>query len=842
MNKRKNIRYFLTIVLVGMMCFWGVQHFATSMQSVWAGETDTISIQEGASVRVVQGSSGIRFKGTINKNYLQQLVSTSGVSKVTYGILITPMYYLNHVSDFTVDALSAKYVHDPYLKIPAEHIIDNGDFYEFRCAMTGLSVDAYEWEFAARSYIEVVHENGTIEYIYSNFDESANVRSIKSVAQATLKDTEKNYTDNEKLILNNYVNKKAEARQWSVCSPDEKLKLNLFYDANGSLSYEVSDGETKVLDASALGFELKEEDLSKTLTYVSEETKTASGSYTNISSKHSQVDYEYQELKVTFFGKLYYLDVTMRAYDDGYAFRCGIRAIDGSRDTVTVVSEDTEFSLPQNSVTWAQTYTSNSPTKGEFFSYEEAYTRKESNLLSGSVFPMPLLYQVGNSDVYSLVTESELIGSGYYGSYLREESENEGEGILHTIHSVAGIANPDNMIQLPFESPWRVAAVGTLNEVCESEMVEKVYDDVEYWKPENYDSLSAEEQKTYTYDWVEPGVVAWNWLAYTGTKPQSDWELQREYVDLAQEMGWSYVILDGGWDQTEENVKSFTQYAAERGVKVIVWCDAYGSFNNGSGKKLAENLALWKSWGVAGIKVDFFDGQYGSGLTHQGEDIETIKWYETIYQTCAKLQMVVSCHGCNKPTGETRLYPNVLNREAVLGNELQVLTADASVNNMFIRNVIGSTDFTPMVETKYGSLTVAHEMALAVLYQSGLPSMADYADTYRNELIQDFYKQIPAGFDEMVFLDGELDGYYCAAVRKGDTWFVAGINSSGTSRTVELDTSFLGEGTYDAVSYNDPGWSLFNQDIIEKETMTIQSGSSINMSMKKSGGFVIVIK
>ena len=632
--------------------------------------------------------------------------------------------------------------------------------------------------------------------------------------------------------------KTEEAKQWSVNSPDGELEMTLFYDANGCLSYEVSDGKTKVVNASALGFELEEEDLSETLTYLSEETNKGKGSYTNISSRHSEVEYEYQELKVTFTGTLYYLDVTMRAYDDGYAFRYGIRAVDGSEGTVTVLSEDTEFGLPEGSVTWAQGYVSNTPSKGEMFSYEEAYTRRRSDYLSGKIFPMPLLYQAGNSDVYSLVTESELIGSGYYGSYLREESENEGTGILHTIHSVAGVANPDNVIQLPFESPWRVAAVGTLGEVCESEIVEKVYDDAEYWKPEDYDSLSEEEQQIYTYDWVEPGVAAWNWLAYVGTEPQTNWELQREYVDLAHEMGWSYVVLDGGWDQTERNVRSFTKYAADRGVKVIVWCDAYNLFKNGDSEMLENWLTLWNSWGIAGIKIDFFDGQVSTGLTHQGEDIETIKWYETIYQTCAKLQMVVNCHGCNKPTGETRLYPNVLNREAVFGNELWP-TADVSVNSLFIRNVLGSADFTPMVQTKRGELTVGHEMALAALYQSGLPSMADYEDTYRNELIKEFYKQVPAGFDEMVFLEGELDSHYCAAVRSGDTWFIAGINSLGAEKTVELDTSFLGDGTYNAVIYED---SSDGKSIIERREDTIQSGSSITMKMEKSGGFVIVIK
>ena len=50
----------------------------------------------------------------------------------------------------------------------------------------------------------------------------------------------------------------------------------------------------------------------------------------------------------------------------------------------------------------------------------------------------------------------------------------------------------------------------------------------------------------------------------------------------------------------------------------------------------------------------------------QGEDTEMIKWYETVYQECAKLKLVVNCHGSNKPTGERRIYPNVICREGSL--------------------------------------------------------------------------------------------------------------------------------------------------------------------------------
>ena len=43
---------------------------------------------------------------------------------------------------------------------------------------------------------------------------------------------------------------------------------------------------------------------------------------------------------------------------------------------------------------------------------------------------MPMIYQVGKSDVYSLITESQLIGSGFYGSFLEAKEDGSTTFIL----------------------------------------------------------------------------------------------------------------------------------------------------------------------------------------------------------------------------------------------------------------------------------------------------------------------------------------------------------------------------------------------------------------------------
>lgn len=623
----------------------------------------------------------------------------------------------------------------------------------------------------------------------------------------------------------------------SVVSPDGSLEVSFGMDGDGQLFYTVEKDGTAVVERSSLGLTIEEDDFGL-LEMEDTQERTVSGSYQNITGKHSLVEYRCNETVATFKAWDFYLDITVRAYDDGYAFRYGIRGTDGGEGTFTVISENTEFALPESSAVWALPYTSSAPSRGNYFSYEGGYTRRSSANLADRYISMPVLYQAGDSDVYSLITESGLIGSGYYGSFLKEAEENEGTGILQTVHSPAGVADPDNTVAYPFESPWRVGITGDLKTVTESELVEKLYDDAEYWKPDDYDTLTEEEQAVYDYDWVEPGVTAWNWLVHTsiGGTSQTDYDMQREYVDLAAEMGWKYTILDGGWNAGLNVVefRQFVEYAHNKGVKVVVWCDAFSDFGGGVESLLRSKLETWKSYGIDGIKIDFFDGQNADNPTHQGEDIQTIEWYETIYRETARLQMVVNCHGSNKPTGERRIYPHVFNREGIYGNEMTNVDSTVTVNSMFIRGVVGPSDFTPVVKPLSVGLTMAHQMALAVLYECGSPSMADYAETYADADINAFYKSIPSARDDTVFLCGELDGYYCAAVKAGDEWFVAGINSILESE-VSVDFSFLGDGTYSAELFTDAAGSTREVTRTEK---TVDKSTVETLRLPKNGGFV----
>ncbi len=633
---------------------------------------------------------------------------------------------------------------------------------------------------------------------------------------------------------------------WNVTSPDGALGISVYLSDDGSLSYTVKNKDLVIVETSSLGLDTEEVSLMTGLQFAGKTDATVSYDYTNKSGKHREVSGSCNQTEFSFTKENFTLKLIARAYNDGYAFRYNVTSSDETRSTITVKSENTEFALPQNSLAYVQPYVSSSE-EGNFFSYEESFQGMKSNDLSDKTISMPMLYRVGKSDVYSLITESGLIGSGYYGSFLRESEENASKGVLQTVPTPAGKWAANNLIACPFTSPWRVGIVGDMATVNESELVEAVYDNAEYWKPDNYAELSAEEQAIYTYDWVEAGTTTWSWLLYTlyqndGQASQRDWDLQKHYVDAAAEMGWKYVILDGGWDSgNDKKLTELTGYAGQKGVKIIIWMDALGSFNSGDYRRLCARLDKYSECGVAGIKIDFFDGQTQDGNNDfQGEDIKMIDWYEKVYQECAKRKMVVNCHGSNKPTGERRIYPNVLNREAIKGYEMYpLLTATDIVNSLFVRGVVGPTDFTPITTSWKNTISAAALMATSVAYESGMPCMSDDLSEYASEMFGSFYAGLPSLWQGMKFLGGTPYTYYCVArqAENGD-WYVACINNGETASSCSVDFSFLEDGrSYCAEVFTEG--NDYRQ--VNKTTQIISSSDSTTFDIGPGGGFVIKI-
>lgn len=354
--------------------------------------------------------------------------------------------------------------------------------------------------------------------------------------------------------------------------------------------------------------------------------------------------------------------------------------------------------------------------------------------------------------------------------------------------------------------------------------------------------------------WIKPGKVAWDWwhdYAVEGVDFVSGINT-RFYIyeiDFAARHKLEYIIVDWKWtdkyDLTlinpEVDIEKIVNYAKSKNVGVIVWCPAY-TLN----KQLEKILDLWSGWGIAGIKVDFFERA----------DQLANKMYERIAAAASKRKMIVGFHGAVTPSGLNRAYPNILNFEAVLGNEANKWTNDITPEHKavipFLRMLNGSMDFTPggMRNSVAGNFTVintlpnvqgtrCHEMALYVLYNESLKMLCDAPQAYEKEpLVLDFILKIPTVWDETYPIDGKCGDFLVAARKTKEIWYLAAITDEN-KRDLKVNLNFLDDNNYKATIFYDGLNSNRIGTDYEIKTETVNQKSILNLNLEASGGVVI---
>lgn len=426
--------------------------------------------------------------------------------------------------------------------------------------------------------------------------------------------------------------------------------------------------------------------------------------------------------------------VVLRAAADGVALRFRLPG------PVAVTGSDLTFSLPGDRAVWPLRYT---PW------YEEPRFSATVATLPDGDYGFPLLAHLGG-DAHVLVTESDLDGR-YGGSYLRHRAGT----FAVTLADEVTVA-PDGV-----ESPWRVFVLGDLPTVIASHLVDDL----------------APAAAGPIPPWAVPGRAAWSWWSdfYSG----SQLDAQLRLVDHAARHGWEYVAVDCGWDRAW--MPELVAAAAERGVRVFVWV-------SWDWLDVRTDLAEWARWGVAGIKVDFMES----------ESQQRYRWYDEVIAETARVGLMVNFHGSVIPRGWARTHPHVMTYEAVRGAEYYVfysepLSPEHNTIVPFTRNVVGSADYTPVTfSTPVRVTSDAHELALAVVLESGITHFADAVAEYdARPLAAEVLDRVAAAWDETRLLGGRPGEWVALARRRGEEWFV-GVLSAGAPRTVSFPAPAAG--------------------------------------------------
>jgi hypothetical protein len=158
----------------------------------------------------------------------------------------------------------------------------------------------------------------------------------------------------------------------------------------------------------------------------------------------------------------------------------------------------------------------------------------------------------------------------------------------------------------------------------------------------------------------------------------------------------------------------------------------------------------------------------------------------------------------------------------------------------FTRNVVGSMDYTPVsLDVGTHEASVAHEIALPVVYESGWTHYADKPEAYERypEALR-FLDQVPSGWDETRYVAGHPGEGAVLARRAGDRWFLGAI-SAGPARTVTAPLGFLGGGTWTLELVRD-GSATERGDVV-RSRQRVRAPDTLSVAVPANGGFAAIL-
>jgi len=622
-----------------------------------------------------------------------------------------------------------------------------------------------------------------------------------------------------------------------LLSPDKRIKISV--NIKDRIAYAITfNGEPFLadsylqlnLDQAKLGFNAKL--IKKTLSIVNTTSNPV------IPLKNSTVVNHYNLLKLDFKGDF---SVEFRAYNDGIAYRF----ITNKKDSITVNSEDVKLNFNDN-VKAAYLETGSFKT-----SYEILYRQDELGKVNkDKMSVLPILFSTGKYK--ALLSEADLYD--YPCLFVKAVSDKSVDAVFPKLPLSFGedgdrskkILKEANYIAKTTGKrsfPWRFLVITDKDtQLAANQMVYK---------------LSTPNQLQDT-KWIKPGQVTWEWWhnAYVyGVDFKSGYnqDTYKYYIDFASKFGIPYIIMDEGWAKTTLNpfepnptinLRELITYGKQKNVKIVLWFTWLAVENNFN---IFETL---EKWGIAGVKIDFMDRS----------DQWMVNYYTRVAKEAAKHHILVDFHGAFKSAGLEVAYPNVLSYEGVIGMEQNIGGGLATPNNNlflpFLRNAVGPMDYTPgamrsahkqdykpsWVNTMSIG-TRAHQLAMYIVFESGLQMLADNPFNYlREPETTSFITSVPVTWDETKILDASVGEYIVTAKRKGEKWFI-GAMGNDQKHDLKIETSFLKQNTnYQITLIKDGINADFQAMDFKRIVKPIKVGETIDINMVKDGGFVAVIE
>lgn len=485
--------------------------------------------------------------------------------------------------------------------------------------------------------------------------------------------------------------------------------------------------------------------------------------------------------------------------------------------------EKTAWRLPSQATVWFQTNVIN---------YEGVYQSAPAEALPVSTKNNPVYFGPPITIIYpegTIVLISEAALQAYSGLSL----EPVGNQVLKASfpHDPAGWEITGTLV-----SPWRVAIITeSLDALVNSDIIPSLC---------HPPSTNLFPRGVCT-EWIRPGRGLCTWMVFGNEGAQ--WELQKWWVDMSAALGCEYLLVDAGWRSERwgwlkggknvwERLYELCRYAEARGVGILLW-HAYPDGRDDSPglttpQAREEFFRHCAQAGVKGVKIDFFDS----------ESLSTIETIQELRKLAAEYKLLIIFHGVNKPTGESRTWPNEITREGIREQEYQLWSAMPLQHYgalPFTRFIVGPADFLPgFIQPRFlKNTSAAFQIAGVVVFSSPVMFWPDHPEAYLRSPAYPFFRHIPTTWDETRVLNGSAIGkLVLMARRKADQWYVAVLNCERREVDIELDIG----------SYLLPQQSfMLFEDTHAPGGLIVKTGASsslpkrLTLSLNAGGGFLL---
>ncbi|QEC74388.1 glycoside hydrolase family 97 protein [Arachidicoccus ginsenosidivorans] len=595
-------------------------------------------------------------------------------------------------------------------------------------------------------------------------------------------------------------------------SPDGKISFQLKITDKGEMQYSVAYNQKEVINNGVMGVNgWKSGVLVKSV----RQTKNNSW-WKPVYGERSRVQDHY-------YGKTFILAKTdhsgqrmqleVRAYNEGLAFRYGFAGKSKSGKEMTIQKDLTTYTLPAGTRAW---FTSHA---------QGAYT-----LLPLTKWPSeaerPLTLELKNG-VYAALMEAEVV------NYCRTKYKLD----KNSVNTIACSMFEPVTKKEPFTTPWHVIMVANRpgNLLQNNDLILNLNPPC----------------KIANTSWIKPGkVIRETTLSTDGALKLIDFAVKRHLQYIHFDAGWYAREEDPNADASRVNVDprrnpvndldllKVIKYGKQNGIGVLLYVNHLALE-----KQLDTLLPLYEKWGVAGIKFGFVN--VGS--------LKANEWIIQAVKKCAKYHLMVDIHDEYRPTGFSRTYPNLLTQEGVRGNE-EMPEASNNAVLPFTRFLCGAADYTicyyhrpslkpalaKSMNARVLKTTAGQQLALSVIYYSPFQFLYwyDSPKDSKDEPELAFFDKEATVWDDTKVLDGAIGQYAVIARRSDKDWFI-GAMTNNDARTLNIDCHFLPEGKkyLATIYYDDPTSPVRTKVSIKK--IIVDANTKLEVSLLASGGQAI---